>query len=76
MSLSLKSQNDVESDSTNNIVEKVMNLISFNKTKYSITFFPTMTYNQEQGLSLSTFAAILLKGNTPAIKHNKLRIKN
>ncbi len=68
LSLSLKSQNDVETDSTDNIVEKVMDLISINKAKYSITFFPTMTYNQEQGLSLGAFAAIVLKGNTPAIK--------
>jgi len=73
ITLTISAQSDIEQDTTNNIIEKVMDVISINRDTYSITFFPTMDYNQEEGLSLGAFAAIVIKGNEPEIKSKYFR---
>jgi len=64
---------EYKQDTASGFVEKVMDVVSIDNDNYSITFFPTMDYNQEQGLSLGAFAAIILKGNEPAVKSKYYR---
>ncbi len=74
-SISISAQDDETTDTSgvNVFIEKVMDVITIERAKYSVTFFPTMTYSDEAGLALGAFAAIILNENEPVSKSKYYR---
>ncbi|NOX45812.1 MAG: hypothetical protein GXO89_02415 [Chlorobi bacterium] len=67
-------ESDVSDTSGVNLfIEKVMNVLTMDREKYSVTFFPTITYSDEAGFALGAFAAIILNEDEPVSKSRYYR---